>query len=154
MRSTRIADLLAPFVVLGLAVYALMKVVYADLPPLHYLTSAPLAVLAIAELVTSRRVRAVVRHEPHARPMAAIVIARCVALGKASSLVGAGLAGACVGLLAYLLPDADLVHAAASDARVVFAVLGAAVLLTVAGLALERSGIDPNRSERERERDT
>jgi hypothetical protein len=80
--------------------------------------------------------------------MAAIVIARCVALGKASSLVGAGVVGAAVGLLARLVPDAGTVRAAAHDTRVGLLLLGAALLLVGAGLLLERAGLDPNRDRR------
>jgi hypothetical protein len=76
--------------------------------------------------------------------MAAIVIARCVALGKASSLVGAAVAGAAAGLLVRVLPDAVDISAAAHDASVGGLLFGACVLLVVAGLLLERAGIDPN----------
>ena len=89
--------------------------------------------------------RAAVRHDPHAKPMTAIVIARCVALGKASSLVGAGVSGAALGLLVRLLPDVRVVRAAQHDARVASLLFAAAVFLVVAGLLLERAGIDPNR---------
>jgi hypothetical protein len=110
----------------------------------------PLAALASAELVAARRVRAAVRHDPYARPMAAIVIARCVALGKASAAVGAAVAGAAVALLVRVSPDAGSVDSAAHDTRVAVFLLAAAVLLVVAGLLLERAGIDPNRDRQDR----
>src|SRR5581483_6032783 len=103
MRRTSWADLAIPLVVLAITVYVLLRFSYDALPSLKYLVAAPIAALAVAEVVAARRVRAAVRHEPHARPMAAIVIARCVALGKASSLVGAGVAGAAAGLLGRVL---------------------------------------------------
>jgi Protein of unknown function (DUF3180) len=103
--------------------------------------------LAVAEFVAARRVRAAVRHDPRAKPMAAIVIARCLALAKASSLVASGVVGACAALLAYLLPDAGRVSAAAADSRVGIVVLLGAVALVGAGLALERAAIDPNRDD-------
>src|SRR4051794_9546828 len=93
LRRTGVTDLLAPFAVVGVVVYLLLKASYEDLPPLRYLTAVPILALAVAELVAARRVRGAVRHQPGAKPMAAIVIARCVALGKASSLVGAGVVG-------------------------------------------------------------
>ncbi|MGH8963197.1 MAG: DUF3180 domain-containing protein [Jatrophihabitantaceae bacterium] len=148
LRSTGPVDLAVPFIVIGVAAYVLLRVTWASLPPLGWLAPAPLAVLAVAEIVAARRVRAAVRHDPDARPMAAIVIARCVALGKASSLVGAGVAGAAVALLARLLPDSGTVSAAAHDARVSALLLGSAVLAVVGGLLLERAGIDPNNDER------
>lgn len=144
LRRTRWSDLAVPLVVVGVTVYVLLRFSYDSLPPIQYLTAAPIAALGIAELVAARRVRAAVRHDPNARPMAAIVIARCVALGKASSLVGAGVVGAAAALLGRVLPDAGTVTAAAHDAAAGSVVLAAAVLLTVAGLLLERAGIDPN----------
>jgi hypothetical protein len=148
MRRTRWNDLVVPLVVIAITVYVLLRFSYKDLPQLQYLVPAPIAALAVVEFVVARRVRAVVRHEPNARPMAAIVIARCVALGKASSLVGAAVAGAAIGLLARLLPDVRVVRAAAHDAKVGSLLLAAAVLLVAAGLWLERAGIDPHSDRR------
>lgn len=148
MRRTNLGDLVVPFLVIGLTAYVLLRISYQDLPPLRYFTAVPVFVLGVAEFIAARRVRAAVRHDPNAKPMAAIVIARCVALGKASSLVGAGLAGATVALLLRVLPDAGRVTAAASDARVGGTVLVGATLLLVGGLVLERAGIDPNSDNR------
>jgi hypothetical protein len=145
MRRTKWSDLVVPFVVIAVTVYVLLKFSYKDLLQLDYLVPAPIAALAVAEVIAARRVRAAVRHDPHAKPMAAIVIARCVALGKASSLVAAGVAGAALGLLVRLLPDVRVVRAAQHDARVASLLFVAAVFLVVAGLLLERAGIDPNR---------
>lgn len=148
LRSTGPVDLAVPLFVIGIAAYVLLRVTWESLPPLGWLVPVPLAALAVAEIVAARRVRAAVRHDPDAKPMAAIVIARCVALGKASSLVGAGVAGAAVALLARVLPDSETVTAAAHDARVSALLLGSAILVVVSGLMLERAGIDPNNDER------
>jgi hypothetical protein len=149
MRRTRLADLAVPFFVIGITVYVLLRFSYADLPPLKSFVPVPLAALAVAEYVASRRVRAAVRHDPDAKAMAAIVIARCVALGKASSLVGAGVVGAAVGLLVRVAPEADTVRSAANDTRVGIFLLVAALLLVGAGLLLERAGIDPGSRNRD-----
>lgn len=143
LRSTRSRDLVAPLMVAGVLIYLLLRTHYDSIPPLHYAAPVPLAVLAVAEYLTARRVRAVVRHDPHARPMAAIAIARCVALGKATSLVGAAAVGASLGLLGRVLPDASRVTAAANDSRVGGLLLVSSLALVVAGLALERAGISP-----------
>ncbi len=143
MRRTRLGDLAVPFFVIGVTVYVLLRFSYSDLPPLKSFVPLPLAALAVAEYVASRRVRAAVRHDPDAKAMAALVIARCVALGKASSLVGAGVVGAAVGLLVRVAPDADTVHSAGNDTRVGIFLLVAALLLGGAGLLLERAGVDP-----------
>lgn len=155
MRRTRWSDLAVPFVVIGVTVYVLLRFTYSSLPPLQPLTPIPLAALAVAEFVAARRVRAAVRHVPDAKPMTAIVIARCVALGKASALVAAGVGGAAAGLLARVVPDLGSVRAAAGDTRVGALLLGTAALLVAAGLLLERAGIDPGkeRERQDRERD-
>jgi hypothetical protein len=122
----------------------LLRTSYDSIPPLQIFVPIPLTVLGVAELVAARRVRAAVRHDPDARPMAALVIARCVALGKASALVAAGVAGAGLALLVRVAPDADTVRAASNDLRVGIFLVLSALLLMIAGLLLERSGIDPN----------
>ncbi|WP_375487674.1 DUF3180 domain-containing protein [uncultured Jatrophihabitans sp.] len=143
MQRTHWTELAVPLVIIAITVYVLLRFSYDSLPQLGFLVPVPLAALAVAELVAARRVRAAVRHEPDAKPMAAIVIARCVALGKASSLVGSGVAGAAIGLLARLLPDVTNVAAAAHDAKVGGLLLLASIVLVAAGLLLERAGIDP-----------
>jgi hypothetical protein len=150
MRRTGPGDLAVPFFFIGVTVYVLLRFSYDSLPPLRYFVPVPLAALGVAELVAARRVRAAVRHDPNARPMAALVIARCVALAKASSLVGSGVAGAAVALLVRVAPDANTLKAAAHDTQVSALLLGACVLLVVAGLLLERATIDPG-SGRDRE---
>lgn len=148
MKRTGILDLLAPFVIIGVTVYVLLRVSYGSIPTLGYAAPVPLAALAILEFVVARRVRAAVRHERYAKPMTAIAIARCSALGKASSIVGAVVAGAAAGLLVRVVPDASEVRAAASDTRAGLLLLAAALLITGAGIVLERAGMDPNRDRR------
>lgn len=149
LRGTRWTDLVVPFVVLAATTYVLLRFSYHSYLQLKYLVPAPLAALAIAEFVAARRVRAAVRHDPRARPMTAIVIARCVALGKASSLVGAGVAGAALGMIGRLLPDVGTVRVAAHDATVGALLLAAGLLLVLTGIMLERAGLDPGRDRRD-----
>jgi len=143
LTRTRVVDLVVPAVVAGVLVYLLLRRYWNDLPALRYTTAVPLAVLAVVEFVLAHRVRAAVRHDPEAKPMAAIAIARLVALGKASSLVAAGLIGALIALEVWVLPDSGSIDAARDDSRAGFAVIAASALLLAAGLVLERSGIDP-----------
>jgi len=150
MKPTGFVDLAAACLIIGLSAYVLLKVSYQSIPPLGYFVSVPMAALAVAEFVAARRVRAAVRHHPYAKAMTAIVIARCVALGKASAIVGAGVAGAAVALLARVVPEADTVRAAAHDRNVGLLLLGAAILVAVAGVVLERAGLDPNRDRPDR----
>lgn len=148
MRRTGPIDLIIPFGIIGVTAYVLLRTSYSELPPLGYFVPVPLAALGMLELVVARRVRAAVRHVAYAKPMTAIAIARCVALGKASSLVGAAVAGATVALLARVVPDAGDVRAAANDTKVAVLLLASTILVTVAGIVLERAGIDPNRERR------
>jgi hypothetical protein len=150
VKRTGLVDLLVPFLVIGISAYVLFKVNADFIPTLGYLVPVPLTALALVELVAARRVRAAVRHEPYAKPMTAIAIARCVALGKASSLVGAGVGGAAVALLLRFVPDAGRVTAAGDVAEVGWFLLGSTILVVAAGLLLERAGIDPNRDRHDR----
>lgn len=150
MRRTGPVDLLIAFLLLGGVSYLALRAYYDSMPPLQALVALPLFALAIFEFEIARRVRLAVRHDPNARPMQAIVIARCVALGKASALVGAGVAGAAAALLLRVLPHAQQVRVAGNDSRVGMLALAAALLLLAAGLLLERAGVDPGRERRER----
>lgn len=144
IRRTNFGDVVLPFLTVGVICYLLLQLSYESLPPFQWFTALPIAALAIAEFVIARRVRAAVRHSAGARPMTALAIARTVALGKSSVLVGAAVAGASVALIARVLPDADRTGAAEHDLRVGLSLLAVAVALAVSGLVLERAGIDPN----------
>lgn len=145
IRRTSTVDLLIPFVLATALSYLLFRLAYESLPPFQWFIAVPITALAIVELVIANRVRAAVRHKPQAKPMTALAVARSVALGKASALVAALFAGASVGLVAKVLPDSGRTGAAGHDLRVGLVVLVATALLAVAGLLLERAGIDPSR---------
>lgn len=145
MRRTSTRDLLIPFVLAAVLSYLVLRLAYESLPPFQWFIAVPITALAVVEWVIGNRVRAAVRHKPQAKPMTALAVARAVALGKASALVAALFAGASLGLVAKVLPDSSRTTAAGHDLRVGLVVLLATVLLTVAGLLLERAGIDPNR---------
>ena len=142
-RRTRPSDLLIPFLVVGVLSYLLLQAAYDSLPPFRWFTAVPIGALALIELVLANRVRGAVRHRPQARPMTALAVARAVALGKASALVGAAIAGAAFALMSYVLPDAGRTAAAGHDLRVGLVLLVVTVLLLAAGLVLERAGVDP-----------
>lgn len=143
MRRTSALDVVGAAAIVGGLIYLLLRRYYGSIPPVHYQVAIAVAGLAIGELIAARRVRLAVTHDPDAKPMAAIVIARCVALGKASALVGAAMVGACAGLLVRVIPDASTVTAAADDLRAGLVILAASALLLGAGLLLERSGLIP-----------
>ena len=149
MRRTTPTDIMLPFLVLVAIAYTLLRLVYASLPPFQWYAAVPIGALAIAELVIARRIRAAVRHNPEARPMTALAIARGVALGKASSLVGSGIAGAVAGLILRVFPDAGRTNAASHDLIVAVILMASTIALIGAGLVLERAGIDPNSESRQ-----
>jgi hypothetical protein len=153
MRRTSPGDLLAPFAIIGITVYVLLRFSYGSIPPVSGVVPIPLGALAVIEFVLAQRVRAAVRHDPRARLMTAIAIARCVALGKASSLVAAGVGGAAVGLLLRVAPDASRGGAASSDTKVAVFLLVVAAALVAAGLWLERAGVDPSQRGGSRDQD-
>jgi hypothetical protein len=143
MRRTTVGDLAVPFFIFGIAAYVLLRMSYGSIPPLRYVISLPLAGLAVVQWVAARRVRAAVRHDPSAKPMDALVIARLTALGKASALVGAGIVGVAVALFARVVPEASRVRAASNDLWVAIFLAVGAGLLVATGLLLERAGVDP-----------
>jgi hypothetical protein len=148
MRRTNASEIASIFAIATIVCYLLVRAYYDQLPPLHYYTAVPLAALAIVELVLARRVRAAVSHDPEARLMTAISIARLVALGRATALAAAAICGAFLALVLRVAPDAGDVRAAGSDLRTGSVALGASIVLLVAGLLLEAAGIDPNRGNR------
>jgi hypothetical protein len=143
MRRTNVMDLAVPFVVIASLVYLVLRSTYQSLPPFQWFIAVPIAILAIVEFVIARRVLNAVRHEATAKPMKALAIARAVALGKASALVGAAMGGAATSLVLRVLPDANRAVATAHDLKVGLAVLVVSSALCAAGLRLERAGIAP-----------
>jgi len=63
VRRTSFGDLVIPFLIIGGAVYVLLRVSYDSIPPLQLYAPIPLALLGVAELIAARRVRAAVRHD-------------------------------------------------------------------------------------------
>lgn len=153
LRRTRIVDLVAVTVIVAVVVAVILRTAYGSLPQLTYLVPLPLLLLAAVEAVLGRRVRAVVRHEPHAKPMHAIAIARAVALGKASALVASGCLGAAAALAIRVYSEIGDVRVARNDFVIALVSVVGSILLVAAALVLERAGIDPGAAERRTEDD-
>ena len=146
MHFTRPRDLVVAGL-LGLVLsYLLFQTAYGSLPQLPTLAGVTLAVLAVAEVVLAFSIRSRIKG---GRVIAAIGIARSVALAKASSLAGAFMTGAWLAALAYLFPRRDELVAAVLDTRA--AVVGAvsAAVLVAAGLWLEHCCRTPREPDRE-----
>lgn len=136
MKPTR-ARVLVLVVVLAAAVtWALLKAVYASLPPLTWTGVPALLIAAGIEAWAGRDLRARIQGKRGARPAPPLFVARVVALAKASSQTAALLAGICAGFMIYLssmasapTPRGDLIDASLS--------FGACLILMAAALYLE-----------------
>lgn len=139
MRLTRARDLVAVGAVALVVVYLAVRLFYAQLPPLPTFAGVTLLVLAVVEgaLGTSLRGRIKRRAEgkpDEGRPLQPLTVARAVALAKASSLLGAIMLGAWLGVLGYVLPRRAELAAAADDLP--SAIFGAICSAALIGAAL------------------
>jgi hypothetical protein len=136
VKPTQTRTLVIILVVVGAVTWAILKAVYASLPPLTWTGVPALAIAAAAEAWFGRDLRARIQRRPGTRPVPALFVARVVALAKASSQTAALLGGICAGFVIYLsgmtsapTPRADLVDASLS--------FGASLVLMAAALFLE-----------------
>ena len=149
MTPVRRRDLVALAAGLALASWLLVRSAYGSLPALDWWLPLPLAVLAVAEALGARTLRARLAAERAARagrapqagrtarpvePVEPLLVARLAVLGQASAYVGAVVAGIWAGVLAHVGPAADRIHAAGDD--VVTAVIGVVCSLALVGAAL------------------
>lgn len=148
MRPTSIFGLVALAVLVGAVSWVLTGVVYNSLPPLPAYAPVTLGVLAIAEAYWAWAIRSRVqrRGSPRTRPMAALWVARSLALAKASALVGALAFGAYAGFLVYV---GERIHAPehSHDALVAGVGVATALMLSAAALLLERACRVPPRDD-------
>jgi Protein of unknown function (DUF3180) len=135
---TRVRDLIACAVGVGLVAWLAIREWYGELPRLTWFLPLSLALLALAEVLAGNQLRARIRRRPGARPVQPLVAARSLALAKASALVGAAMAGVWGGLLLYVLPRLDFLAAAPADARTGAVGVVAALSLVAAALWLEQ----------------
>lgn len=149
MHFTRPRDLLLAGV-LGLAAgYILFELAYGALPRLPVLAGISLLVLAAIECVLAFGIRK--RINEGRVVLYGVGIARAVVLAKASSVLGAVMLGAWLGIAGYLAPRVDRLAAAQHDLPSALVGAGCAAALIVAALWLEHCCRDPHADERERE---
>lgn len=132
MGPTRKRDLTV--VVLGAAFvgYLLITVLYPYFPPITVWSGVSLLVVAVAEALWARTVRAkITEGEIGDAPgwLHPLAVARSLMVAKASAWVGAVMLGWWVGVLVYFLPRRSWMRAAAEDT-------GGAVVAAVSALAL------------------
>lgn len=153
MKVTRARDLVVTGVIVGILVNLFLLVDYDALPPLPVLAGISLAVLAVLELIFTQSLRARLSGREGTKPVPALVAARAVALAKASSVLGAIMAGAWAGVLAYILPRYSQFITSAGDTDSAVVGLVSAAGLIAAALWLEHSCKAPqDRNERDDER--
>ena len=146
MKPTRARTLLLVVILAAVVTWAVLTAVYASLPPLTWTGVPALLIAAGVEAWAGHDLRARIQGRRGARPAPPLLVARIVALAKASSQTAALLAGICAGFMIYLsgmasapTPRGDLVDASLS--------FGACLVLLAAALFLEyccRVPGDPN----------
>ncbi|MGL4307113.1 MAG: DUF3180 domain-containing protein [Mycobacteriaceae bacterium] len=137
MTTTRMGDLSAIALIVGIASLMFTAGNYESIPPIHWYTGISLAVVAIAEAVLAFVIKARIRDshigEGSGR-MHPLSVARAVALAKASSLLGAILVGLWGGFLLYLFVASGDLAAARGD--IPGSLVGAVSSMTLVGAAL------------------
>lgn len=142
MRPTRARTLVLTAVVCAIGTWLLLHLVYTSLPLLPWSGVPALGLLAIAEAICGRSVRA--RLHGRGTPIPPIAVARLAVLAKASSLVGAFIGGLALGFLIYVAGSVDKSSAYRSDTFASAATIVAAALLIAAALYLEYGCRVPN----------
>jgi hypothetical protein len=148
VRFTRPRDLVIGGLLGGIVLYLILQQAYGSLPPLPTLAGVTLVVIAIIDMVLGFSLRSRIRGDNPGKALQPLTAARAVALAKASSMLGAIMLGAWIGVLFYVVPKRSEVVAAANDttSSVVGAICSAALI--AAGLWLEhclRTPDEPNR---------
>ena len=136
MTPTRPWTLVAVAAVCGVVAWLVVRSSFADLPTLPWTAVPALLLLAAAEALSGRNLRARIRGRRGGKPLAPIAVARMVALAKASSLGGAAFGGLAAGFLAYTAGFHNLT-VPRHDAIAAAVTVAAAAVLVAAALYLE-----------------
>ena len=120
----------------AVAAWLAVRATFSSLPTLPWTAVPALLLLAAAEALSGRNLRARIQGRRGGKPLAPIAVARMAALAKASSLGGAAFGGLAAGFLIYTagfldvpVPRHDAINAAAT--------VVAAAILVAAALYLE-----------------
>lgn len=136
---TRLRDLVLAAAITAVLAYVVVRAYYGDIPALPWTPSVALAGLAVFQGGAARSTRQRIARRPGTKPVEPLVVARLVALAKASAVVGAVLVGFWAGAFAYTFGARDRLAAAGRDAVVAGVGVAACALLVVAALWLENS---------------
>jgi hypothetical protein len=146
VRFTRPRDLAIAGLLAAIVLYLIMQSAYGSMPPLPTLAGVTLVILAIVDVVLGFSLRSRIHgRAKNGRPVQPLTAARSVALAKASSLLGAIMLGAWVGVLVYVFPKRAEIVAASNDTT--SAVIGGvcAIALIAGGLWLEHCCRTPDK---------
>lgn len=138
MQPTRLWSLVVIGAVCVVVAWLAVWATFVNLPPLPWTAVPALVLLAVAELLLGRNLRARLAGRGDVKPVQPIVVPRIVALAKASSVAAAAFCGLAMGMVIYAIgslskpvPRHDLLAAGFTAV--------AAITLAVAALYLERS---------------
>lgn len=149
MHPTRKRDLVLIAVGAGVIAWVVIRAAYGSLPTLRWFVPLSIGALAVIEATLGVQLRARIQRHRGAAMVDPLVAARAVALAKASSIVGAIMAGVWGGLLVYAVPRRDMLAAARSDTVVGAVGIVAAVALVGAALWLEHCCRTPDQDDRD-----
>jgi hypothetical protein len=145
VRPTRWYFLVIIGVFAGGAAYLITRSRYGDLPSPSLYAQISLVVLAVAEGYTAAITKARLEGRQGTRPIEPIVVARFVALAKASSIVGALASGAYAGFLGWVAQiDSPKAH---DDVRTAVVGIAAGLALVAGALTLEWVGRVPKQDD-------
>jgi hypothetical protein len=144
MTPTRPWTLLAVAAVCAVAAWLVVRSSFSGLPTLPWTGAPALVLLAAAEALSGRNLRAKIAGRRDGKPFAPMAVARMAALAKASSVGGAAFGGLAAGFFVYTagflnmtVPRGDAINAAVTAV--------AAGILVTAALYLERCCRAPSR---------
>jgi hypothetical protein len=147
-------NLLVVAVGLTAAAWLVVRAVYGSIPRLEWWLAVPLGVLAVAEALGARTLRARLAAEREARraarrpatgnrttgpvrPVDPLMVARLAVLAQASAYAGAVFLGIWLGVLLYVAPQVSRLQAAGGDTVAAGVGVGCAGGLVLAALWLE-----------------
>ena len=148
MRPVNRRDLLVLGAGLAVAAWLVVRASYGALPALRWWLPVPLGVLALAEALGARTLRARLaaqrdrrppaeRGSAPVRPVEPMLVARLAVLAQASAYVGAAFVGIWVGVLLYAAPAVPRLQTAGSDTVTGVVGVVCAAALVAAALWLE-----------------
>jgi hypothetical protein len=148
MRPVRRGELVALAVAVAFATWLVVRSAYGSLPEFRWWLPVPLGVLALAEALGARTLRARLaaqrdrrppaeRGSAPVRPVEPMLVARLAVLAQASAYVGAAFVGIWVGVLLYAGPAVPRLQTAGSDTVTGVVGVVCAAALVAAALWLE-----------------